>query len=125
MASYSPVLKSFSSCPLYQDFELIEEFPFHQPQVYNQYKTMVDLDTTRQLKFTITGTIEVPKDAELLYDASGEVRGYKISSGEEILLLAALEVNDGEKILYTDTLMAEVGSQITDYDVTSFRRVFE
>lgn len=125
MASYGPVLKSFSSCPLYQDFELIEEFPFPQPQVYNQYKTMVDLDTTRPLKFTITGTIEVPKDAELLYDASGEVRGYKISSCEEILLLAALEVNDGEKILYTDTLMAEVGSQITDYDVTSFRRVFE
>lgn len=86
---------------------------------------MVDLDTTRPLKFTITGTIEVPKDAELLYDANEEVRGYKIPSGEEILLLAALEVNEGEKILYTDALMAEVGSQITEYDVTSFEKVFE
>lgn len=86
---------------------------------------MIDLDTTHSLRFEITGTIEVPKDAELLYDAFGEIRGYKIASGEEILLLAALEVNGGEKILYTDALMAEVGSQITEYDVTSFRRVFE
>ena len=86
---------------------------------------MIDLETASPLTFTITGTIYVPKDSVLLYDAFDNIRGYKIPSGEEILLLAALEVNEGEKILYTDALMAEVGSQITEYDVTSFERVFE
>lgn len=85
--------------------------------------SMVDLDKTQTLRFQITGTIEIPKDAELLYDAFGEIRGYKISSGEELTLLAALEVNEGEKILTSDQELAEIGCQITDYDVTSFYKI--
>lgn len=83
---------------------------------------MVDLDETQTLRFEITGTIVIPKDAELVFDAFGEISGYKISSGEEIKLLAALEVNE-EKILTTDNELAEIGCQITDYDVTSFYKI--
>jgi hypothetical protein len=83
---------------------------------------MVDLDKTQTLRFEITGTIEIPKDAELVFDAFGEIRGYKISSGKEITLLAALEVNE-EKVLSTDNELAEIGCQITDYDITNFYKI--
>lgn len=75
---------------------------------------------TQRLRFTIVGTIEVPADATFLYNYHNEIRGFKLASGEEVLSLVALEVDEGKEILYTDELMASKGCQVSEYHETRF-----
>jgi predicted nucleic acid-binding protein len=72
--------------------------------------------------FVITGDIEIPDDAEILYDAMGEIRGFSLPNEDEILLLVAVEVNEGEKILSSDNELREIGCQITDYHIQCLKR---
>lgn len=86
------------------------------------YDEMPCLSKTRELRFEVTGTIAVPQEATLLYDAWGGIRGYEIQ-GREVSLVLGLEVTTDE-INYTyltgdGEMGQQVGSQITNYDVTS------
>lgn len=74
--------------------------------------------TERWLEFTITGTITIPMSAELLYDAFGQIRGWNYE-GKQVLLQAALEVDEGKEILYSDKEMQKIGCTIQEYHETS------
>lgn len=85
---------------------------------------MVDLDTAQTLRFEVTGTFAVPKDAVLLYDAFGEIRGYE-TNGREVSLVVGLEVTEDGGVTYSyitneNEMGEKLNSQLIDYDVTSF-----
>jgi len=86
------------------------------------YDSMPCLTKTKELRFEVTGTIAVPKEATLLYDAWGGIRGYEIQ-GREVSLVLGLEVTtDGIKYEYLTgdgEMGQQVGSQVLNYDVTS------
>jgi len=82
---------------------------------------MVDLDTTKDMFFTVTGTIAIPKDAVTVLAANGEICGFEIGD-KQYRLVMALEVESHGvlKYLSTDDEMSDHGCQVTDYERTDF-----
>jgi hypothetical protein len=73
--------------------------------------------------FVIAGDIEIPDDAEILYDGMGEILGFQLSNGDAIGLFAAIDVNAFSRVLWTDYELQSIGCQITDYHETSFYKI--
>ena len=75
---------------------------------------------TQELSFTVTGTLSIPKNATLLYNNAGGIRGWLNAEGKEVLLILGLEVNEGEQYLCTSKEMLDIaGCDIIEYVETT------
>lgn len=80
--------------------------------------------TTKEYVFTATGGWDVDSKLKPLYDASGNVVGFKLPDGREAQLVIALEVLDPKKGSYSyvtsEKQMDKLGFSCLDYSRLEF-----
>jgi hypothetical protein len=76
-------------------------------------------------EFTVTGFIEVPDHAEEVLAYDGEVIGFSFPDSPEVyraLFALEYEADTVYEVLHSGKELRAHGFEVTDYDVTNFRR---